>query len=166
MNRTTHSVVSPFANDRETTYHYLTFDFISYLYVTNMAMFTLFILTDPLNGMAPSEFVTRHSLTGSSLLVLLPPTVTSAPRDKSARISGKLNKRNQGVKAWMSEKFSGRGSVFYPRNSLRPTFISSFGNLFFSLLIFLFFPSLFWLGLIGKVYMEWPKEARVNGRIP
>lgn len=104
-----------------------------------MAKFTLFILTHFLKGMTPSEFLTRYSLAGSNLLVLPPPTVASAPQDKSARISGKLSRRNQGVKAWMSEKCSERGSVFYHRHSLRPTFISSFGNIFLSLLIFLFF---------------------------
>lgn len=142
MNKTAHSVVSPCANNRETTYllSLSTPWFISYLYITNMAKFTLFILTHFLKRMTPSEFLTRYSLAGSNLLVLPPPTVASAPQDKSARISGKLNRRKQGVKAWMSEKYSGERRVFYPRNlsdllSLVPLEIFSS-----SLLIFLSLP--------------------------
>lgn len=62
----------------------------------------------------------------------------------------------------MSEKYIGRGSVFYPRNSLRPTCIISFRNLSFP---FSFSSSFFQLGLSVKVYVEWPKQSQVNPAI-
>lgn len=96
MNWTADSVVSPWAKKPPMYYHPT---FIPYLYITNMAKFTLLILTHFVKGMTPSEFLTRYSFAGSSFLVLPPPTVASAPQGKSARISDKLNRRNQEVKA-------------------------------------------------------------------
>lgn len=161
-NWTAHSGASLCANNRDTTSPWsLPTTWLHFLSLQNCNTdkFTLFGLTHFLKGMTPSEFLTRYSLAGSNLLVLPPPTAVSAPQDEPAGISGKLNRKKQGVKVWMSEKYSGRGSMFYPRNSLRPTFISSFGNLSSP---FSSSSSLFQLGLLVEVYVEWPKQSRVN----
>lgn len=55
----------------------------------------------------------------------------------------------------MSEKYNGRGSVFYPGNSLRPTSISSFSSLFSSSFFFQ-------MVLLEKSNVEWPRQKVLN----